>query len=197
MIFAKGTPLFARGEQWLAAQRRYHPAHNIGHFGFYSSAAGSAQTTGRGGDVTTWNGIRFAFLPKLDDAADLDGRVGWSNRPGAAQQLDRGVVLVRCRTGMVDVRLSNVSSNTSRVFSWPAVALVLPLRVALAGGPRQAANRNERRRAEGTPARRRPNLFSTESAYGMVPRSESRALEQGGLARPGRSLATTRKYEAT
>src|SRR6201988_3148559 len=70
VIFPKGAPLPALGEQPLAAKRRYYPAHNIGHFRFLEGSELGADR-GPSGDVTTGNEIRFGFLPELRDAVDL------------------------------------------------------------------------------------------------------------------------------
>lgn len=113
VIFPKGTPLPAPGEQPLAAQRRYHPAHNIGHFRFLECSELGADD-GPSGDVTAWNEVRFGFLPELDEAVDLAGlEVERSAR--AAQHLIEESYSCDA-TGTVHVRLSNVSRNTTRVF---------------------------------------------------------------------------------
>ena len=113
VIFAKGTPLPARGERPLAAQRRYHPAHNIGHFRFLE-CSDLGKDDAPAGDVTTWNEIRFAFLPELEDAERLEDRVVERSARAAQQLIEESY---SCdATGIVHVRLSNVSNNTSRVF---------------------------------------------------------------------------------
>jgi molecular chaperone DnaK (HSP70) len=132
VIFPKGTPLPALGEQPLAAQRRYHPAHNIGHFRFLECSELGADD-GPSGDVTTWNEIRFGFLPELQDAADLAGLVVERSARAAQHLIEESY---SCdATGTVHVRLANVSSNTSRVFQ-------LARWGTRPAGPRQARKRS-------------------------------------------------------
>jgi len=113
VIFPKGTPLPAPGEQPLAATRSYHPAHNIGHFRFLECSELGADD-GPGGDVTTWNEIRFGFLPELHDAVDL-AALAVERSARAGQQLIEESYSCDA-TGAVHVRLSNVSVNTTQVF---------------------------------------------------------------------------------
>jgi molecular chaperone DnaK len=68
-IFAKDAAL-SDGERALHAERRYRPAHNVGHFRFAEcaslSAAGDPDY-----DVTPWGAIHFPFDPSLRDRDDL------------------------------------------------------------------------------------------------------------------------------
>jgi molecular chaperone DnaK (HSP70) len=69
-IFPKDTLLPAKGEAPLLQSRRYHPAHNIGHFRYLECS--HIDTQGQPtGDLTTWNEIRFPFDP------GLSGENGW------------------------------------------------------------------------------------------------------------------------
>ncbi len=64
VLFAKDTLLPARGEAPLVRTRRYHPAHNIGHFRYLECS--SLSPTGQPqGDLTPWNEIHFPFDPAL------------------------------------------------------------------------------------------------------------------------------------
>lgn len=69
-IFVKDVALDG-GERALVAERRYRPAHNVGHFRFVECATLSA-----GGDpdydVTPWDAICFPFDPSLQGLDDLD-----------------------------------------------------------------------------------------------------------------------------
>jgi molecular chaperone DnaK (HSP70) len=70
-IFAKGTPLPARGQPLLVRSRRYRPAHNIGHFRFIECS----EIDRRGfpcGDIVAWDEIRFPFDPDLTGGEDAE-----------------------------------------------------------------------------------------------------------------------------
>jgi molecular chaperone DnaK (HSP70) len=69
-IFPKDTLLPAKGEAPLLRSRRYHPAHNIGHFRYLECSHIDLQGQPRG-DLTTWEEIRFPFDPTLS------GENGW------------------------------------------------------------------------------------------------------------------------
>jgi molecular chaperone DnaK (HSP70) len=63
-IFPKDTLLPAKGEPPLLKSRRYHPAHNIGHFRYLECSHLNEQGQPTG-DLTTWDEIRFPFDPSL------------------------------------------------------------------------------------------------------------------------------------
>jgi len=131
VIFPKGTLLPTLGEQPLAVRRSYHPAHNIGHYRFLECSELGADD-GPSGDVTTWNEIRFGFLPELNDAVDLAALAVERSARAAQDMIEESY---SCdATGAVHVRLSNVSSNTSQVFQ-------LARWGTRATGPRQARKR--------------------------------------------------------
>ncbi len=64
IIFPKETALPAAGQK-LQCVRRYHPAHNLGHFRFVE--CGSVDEHGQPtGDITVWDEIRFPFTAELE-----------------------------------------------------------------------------------------------------------------------------------
>lgn len=73
-IFTKDTLLPSKGEPPLVQSRRYHPAHNIGHFRYLESSHIDEQGQ-PSGDLTVWDEIRFPFDP------DLSGGSGWEKAP--------------------------------------------------------------------------------------------------------------------
>jgi molecular chaperone DnaK (HSP70) len=71
-IFSKGTLLPGQGQQPLAVNRRYRPAHNIGDFRFIEcSHLGPSQEPK--GDIVAWDRICFPFDPELASEPDLNG----------------------------------------------------------------------------------------------------------------------------
>jgi molecular chaperone DnaK (HSP70) len=69
VIFPKETALPAGGEQ-LRSRRRYHPAHNLGHFRFVE--CGSVDELGQPtGDITVWEEIHFPFIAELEKESSL------------------------------------------------------------------------------------------------------------------------------
>ena len=69
-LFSKGTPLPAPGEQPVSVSRRYHPAHNIGHFR-YMECAWVSEDSQPAGDISVWDEILFPFDPQLRTCEDL------------------------------------------------------------------------------------------------------------------------------
>jgi molecular chaperone DnaK (HSP70) len=63
-VFAKGTPMPALGAAPLTALRRYHAAHNIGHFRFVESAHLDPHGEPTG-DITPHADVFFPFDPCL------------------------------------------------------------------------------------------------------------------------------------
>lgn len=70
VIFPRGVKLPSRGEDPLRVVRRYHPAHNIGHFRYLECAQLGADNQPEG-EISNWDDVRVAFDPKLRDSEDL------------------------------------------------------------------------------------------------------------------------------
>jgi molecular chaperone DnaK (HSP70) len=70
VLFAKDTQLPARTEPPLVRTRRYHPAHNIGHFRYLECSSLSPHGEPQG-DLTLWSEIHFPFDPALRNDGDL------------------------------------------------------------------------------------------------------------------------------
>jgi molecular chaperone DnaK (HSP70) len=71
VLFGKDTALPARGEPPLIRTRRYHPAHNIGHFRYLECGNLDAANEPRG-ELTPWNEILFPFDPALRESDELE-----------------------------------------------------------------------------------------------------------------------------
>jgi molecular chaperone DnaK (HSP70) len=112
-LFAKGTPLPGPGDPPLEATRRYHPAHNLGHFRFLECS----HLTGDGspaGDLTHWDEIRFPFVPALTKVTNL-ARVEVAHDADAPPQL----IEESCRVdagGTVVVTITNLTAGYLREF---------------------------------------------------------------------------------
>ena len=71
--------------------RRYHPAHNLGHFRFLECSHLAAD--GRpAGDLTHWDEIRFPFVPSLTKVIDLAGVEVVHDSRGAPRSTSRNRV---------------------------------------------------------------------------------------------------------
>jgi hypothetical protein len=112
-LFEKGTLLPGPGDASLEATRRYHPAHNLGHFRFLECSHLAAE--GRpSGDLTHWDEIRFPFVPSLTKVPDLS-RVEVVRDPDApAQEIEES-----CRVdagGTVVVTFTNLTAGYVREY---------------------------------------------------------------------------------
>ncbi len=112
-LFPKGTPLPAIGEPTVGIRRRYAPAHNIGHFR-YLECSHITDDNRPTGDITVWDEIRFPFAPWLASEENLDS-VPVENTDQVAEQLIEEAYSVDA-AGTVEVRISNLSSDYSRVY---------------------------------------------------------------------------------
>ncbi len=71
-IFAKDTPLPAKGEAPIVRVRRYQPVHNIGHFRYIECSYLDEQGQ-PAGDISTWSQIHFPLDPALSGEEKLEG----------------------------------------------------------------------------------------------------------------------------
>lgn len=82
VIFPRGAKLPARGEEPLRIVRRYHPAHNIGHFRYLECAQLDANHQPEG-EISNWDEIRVAFDPGLRHVEDIADHPVRRNGPAA------------------------------------------------------------------------------------------------------------------
>jgi molecular chaperone DnaK len=70
VIWPRGTRLPSPGEPPLTVERRYRPAHNVGHFRYLeaSHVDGEGQPVG---DLAVWDEVWFPFDPALAAHPDL------------------------------------------------------------------------------------------------------------------------------
>lgn len=111
-LFAKGTPLPSVGEAPLEIARSYPPVHNIGHFRYIECS----HTTADGlpaGDIALWDEIRFPFDPCLSDRDEL-ASVPVTRSRGGEQVIEESYTVNR--TGIVEVRISNLTTGYSRTY---------------------------------------------------------------------------------
>jgi molecular chaperone DnaK (HSP70) len=112
-LFPKGSPLPAPGENSISIRRRYAPVHNIGHFRYLECS--HMTDDGRpDGDLTIWDEIRFPFDPALAGAEELESTVVAHSDAVRDQCIEESYSVDA--TGLVEVRISNLSSGYSRVF---------------------------------------------------------------------------------
>ena len=69
-LFERGLQLPGTGEPPIARVRRYHPAHNIGHFRYLECSRLQDDGTPTG-EITPWDEIRFPFDPALAGLQNL------------------------------------------------------------------------------------------------------------------------------
>jgi molecular chaperone DnaK (HSP70) len=113
VLFPKGTPLPAIGEESLAIERTYCPVHNLGHFRYIecSHRKDDGKPTG---DIAVWDEIRFPFDPSLCDAADLH-EVGVTHSPDAQEQRIRERYVCN-PSGAVEVEISNITAGYTKCY---------------------------------------------------------------------------------
>jgi molecular chaperone HscA len=110
-LFAKDTVLPGKGEAKLILQRRYLPAHNVGHFR-YLECSGLDEHSQPQGDITRWDEIYFPFDPALRDEADLSkipvARAGLHNLIEETYTCDSN--------GIIEVEIKDLTNHFSRSF---------------------------------------------------------------------------------
>lgn len=113
-IFPRGTRLPGPGEPPLAVERRYRPAHNVGHFRYLeaSHVDGEGQPQG---DIAVWDEVWFPFDPALASHPDLQ-RVPVARFDAAAgQELEECYVCTAA--GTVGVTIRNVTAQYEREYA--------------------------------------------------------------------------------
>jgi molecular chaperone DnaK (HSP70) len=112
-IFVKQTQLPLPGQPPLKACRRYHPAHNLGHFRFIECSHLRDQET-PAGDIISWDEIFFPFDPRLASEPYLE-TIAVERWPDAGSHVIEEIY--RCDAqGLVDVTISNQTTGLTRTF---------------------------------------------------------------------------------
>ncbi|MDX2034700.1 MAG: Hsp70 family protein [Blastocatellia bacterium] len=113
VLFAKDTPLPAKGEPPLTRVRRYAPTHNLGDFRYLE--CGRLDDHGQPqGDIAPWDEILFPFDPSLQAAG------AWSNGHAPAITRGRGFGNVVEETytcdaaGVIEVAISDAATGFSQ-----------------------------------------------------------------------------------
>jgi len=112
LLFEKGTLLPENGEVPLARERRYHPAHNVGHYR-YLECSQLSSTGEPGGDVMPWDEVFVPFDPELQQGADLRKIAVARKEQGKAEVEER----YSCnRQGIIVVEIINHSDGRHHSF---------------------------------------------------------------------------------
>jgi hypothetical protein len=88
--------------------------HNIGHFRYLECSHVTEDEGRPDGDITIWDEIRFPFDPALASEASLDA-AGVSHSEAAPHQTIEESYSVDA-TGLVEVKISNLSAEYSRTY---------------------------------------------------------------------------------
>ncbi len=115
-IFAKETALPHPGQPPLVVSRRYHPAHNLGHFRFLECSNLRNSQLEPGGDIISWEEIFFPFHPCLQMETRLE-RVPVERWPEAGNVWVEEVYQCDAQ-GIIQVTISNQTggyANTYRI----------------------------------------------------------------------------------
>jgi len=113
LVFPRGTPLPSPKQPPLRSVRKYHPAHNVGHFRYLECArlAGDGRPVG---EITDWDDIRFPFDPILQDRTDLTS-VPVLRTPGTTSFVIEETYTCDS-SGNLAVRISNKSTQYEKTF---------------------------------------------------------------------------------
>lgn len=112
-LFPKGSPLPAPGESSIDIRRRYTPVHNVGHFR-YLECSHMTEDNRPDGNITIWDEIRFPFDPALRDSDQLELAVVNHSDAVRDQMIEESYSVDA--TGLVEVKISNLTSDYSRAF---------------------------------------------------------------------------------
>ncbi|HXG65799.1 MAG TPA: Hsp70 family protein, partial [Blastocatellia bacterium] len=111
MLFEKGTPLPENGQN-LIRTRRYHPAHNIGHFRYLecSRIDERGQPTG---DITPWDEVYFPFDSALENESRLE-RIPITRAHSGGQLIEE---IYSCNEhGIIEVSIVNHDTQNRRSY---------------------------------------------------------------------------------
>jgi molecular chaperone DnaK len=127
VIFPRGTRLPIRGESSLSVERRYHPAHNVGHFR-YLEASQLGEGDQPAGDIALWDEVCFPLDPALAEHPDVAGVPVERSDVAARHQIDEHYT---CHaTGTVAVTIRNLTAHYARDFMlgrWSQQATAVPV----------------------------------------------------------------------
>jgi hypothetical protein len=114
IIFPRGTRLPGPGEPPLAVERRYRPAHNVGHFRYLEASHldGEGQPQG---DIAVWDEVWFPFDPALVAHPDLQRVPVARSDAAAGQGLEECYVCTPA--GTVGVTIRNVTAQYEREYA--------------------------------------------------------------------------------
>jgi len=127
-VFSKGDALPRPKEDPLKHQRKYSPAHNIGHFRFLEAT--SIDSAGRpGGDIVLWDEILFPFEPELAENPELGTVPVVHSQVSPSQEISE--TWTCDANGGVEVEIANRTAGYSRKYQlarWKSAAAVAPAR---------------------------------------------------------------------
>jgi molecular chaperone DnaK (HSP70) len=114
VIFPRGTRLPAPNEPPLAVRRRYHPAHNVGHFRYLE--AGHVDSAGQPtGDITVWDEVWFPLDPALAGHEHLATALVEPSPIAANQQIEEHYA---CNAaGALAVTIDNLTARYKREYT--------------------------------------------------------------------------------
>ncbi len=110
VIFRKETALPVVGEK-LRRVRRYHPAHNLGHFRFVECSKVDERGQPKG-DITLWDELHFPFAPELEQETLL------ANIPVRRTSLRDELIeeIYSCDAhGIIEVKITNHATRHQRI----------------------------------------------------------------------------------
>lgn len=113
VLFAKDTPLPAKGEPPLTRARGYAPTHNLGKFRYLE--CGRVDASGRPqGDIAPWDEIVFPFDPRLQSSEDaLNGNPPPVTRGSGFGNIVREVYTCDA-SGIIDVEITDATTGFSQ-----------------------------------------------------------------------------------
>jgi molecular chaperone DnaK len=123
VIFPRGTRLPGAGEPPLTVERRYRPAHNVGHFRYLEAGHVDGEGQPRG-DITVWDEIWFPFDPALVSHPDIRRASVAHSDVAGDQEIEERYVCTAAGTVAVTVR--NVTARYQREYAigrWAATAV--------------------------------------------------------------------------
>jgi molecular chaperone DnaK (HSP70) len=114
VIWPRGTRLPSPGEPPLTVERRYRPAHNVGHFRYLeaSHVDGEGQPVG---DLAVWDEVWFPFDPALDAHPDLPKASVAHSDVAAGHEIEECYACTAA--GTVAVTIRNVTVQYQREYA--------------------------------------------------------------------------------
>jgi hypothetical protein len=114
VIWPRGTRLPSPGEPRLTVERRYRPAHNVGHFRYLeaSHVDGEGQPVG---DLAVWDEVWFPFDPALAAHPDLPKASVAHSDVAAGHEIEECYACTAA--GTVAVTIRNVTVQYQREYA--------------------------------------------------------------------------------